>query len=189
MCDRIGNRQKRVDCQAKVAASQSYDNSLKAQLLDKSRAQEVDSRRNVQREPTLSQRHLEPVLTLPLEDKNVMARFVDHTSSLCSQDQRLMLDALLKAHMPALRRPVVRSGRTALPPAVAGALRRLKLYPGQGMHLLSVAVAAYESVAQVGDEVLVGDTDERVAQLQAHLHCLPWTPSSGARCAITGDTS
>ena len=185
MCDRIGKRQERVECLTKVAVSQSYDNSLEAQLFDKSQAPESDSRKSTQREPTLAQRHLEPVLALPLEDASIMEKKIGQTPSLCNPEQQLKLDALLSTHMPPLRTPVVKSGRAALPAAVASALRRLKLYPGQGMHLLSVAVAAYESVVQLGDEVLVGDADVRIAQLQAHRLCRQWTPSSGARFVIT----
>lgn len=185
MCDRIGSRPKRIQCQAQVAASQSYDNSLKAQLFDTSQAQESDSRKSAQREPALALRHLEPVLTLPLEDADTMAIFFGQRPSLCSPKQQLKLDALQSMQVPFSRTPLVRSGRAVLPPAVAGSLRRLKLYPGRGMQLLSVAVAAYESVVQVGDEVLVGNADVRVAQLQAHRLCRPWTPSSGARYVIT----
>jgi len=145
-CDRHPKKFDRMQCQKSVAAKLGFDLSFAAQV-----ASRVDSRPR-QASRTLGADLARPVRFLPLTgsaDKPVPTEVRAATSP----------GPAVRGSAPNL---------DPLPRAVSSMLSRLRLLPDRQLGLFNEAIAAYETVARAGDEVLVGDVELLIAQLARH---------------------
>jgi hypothetical protein len=99
-------------------------------------------------------------------DISMMAQFASDVDSRKLQ-RSPHLKALLDAPIVTLPLPLRGSG-DSLPARFSDKLRRLRLRPDIALDEVNKAVAGYETVARVGDVVVVGDVEMRFAQLEAH---------------------